>query len=55
MASVEFFGSVQADLGYTADWRDTGSLRIAMTDASVAELQQIASVAATAGLEVELD
>lgn len=54
MASVAFFESVEQDLGHTADWRATGSLRIAMSDASVAELQQIAGVASTAGLDVEL-
>lgn len=54
MASADFFRRVEAELGHSADWRETGSLRIAMSDASVAELRQIASVAAQTGLDVEL-
>lgn len=54
MASADFFRNVERDLGHTADWRETGSIRIAMSDSSVAELEQIAAVAAQADLEVEL-
>jgi len=54
MSSVETFRSMEADLGHTPDWREVGSLRIATSPGSVAELEQIASVAAIAGLEVEL-
>jgi glycine/D-amino acid oxidase-like deaminating enzyme len=54
VASAEFYRGMLKELGYTADWRETGSIRIAMSDAAVAELQQIASVAEEANLDVEL-
>ncbi len=54
MSSVQFFRACEADLGYPADWRETGSLRIAMSATAVAELEQIAHVAAEARLDVEL-
>lgn len=54
MASVSFFDSLERDLGYPADWRATGSLRIAISAAAEAELRQISAVAASAGLDVEL-
>lgn len=54
MSSVETFSSMKAALGHQPDWRAVGSVRIATSDSSVAELRQIASVAATASLEVEL-
>ena len=54
MSSVQFFRDCEAELGHPADWRETGSLRIAMSPAAVTELQQIAEVAAQAQLEVEL-
>ncbi len=54
MSSVQFFRDCEAELGYPADWRETGSLRIAMSPAAVAELEQIALVAAQAELDVEL-
>jgi glycine/D-amino acid oxidase-like deaminating enzyme len=54
MASAAFYRSIEETLGYTADWRETGSIRIAMSDSAVIELQQIAEVAAKADLHVEL-
>lgn len=54
IASAELYRNMERDLGYTADWRETGSIRIALSDTSVAELEQIAAVAKQADLEVEL-
>lgn len=54
IASAAFYRNLEKDLGYTADWRETGSIRLALSDASVAELEQIAAVAAQADLHVEL-
>ncbi len=54
MSSVQFFRDCEAELGHPADWRETGSLRIAMSQAAVTELEQVAEVAAQAQLEVEL-
>lgn len=54
MASAEFFRKLPQETGYTADWRETGSLRIAMSDAAIAEFEGIARVSQEAGLEVEL-
>jgi len=52
MASVATYSRIEQDTGCTADWRPTGSLRIAMTDGRVAEFRALARVAAAAGLEV---
>ncbi len=54
IASAAFYRNLEKDLGYTADWRESGSIRIALSDSSVAELEQIAGVAAQADLDVEL-
>ena len=54
MASAQLLRTMEQEVGYSADWRETGSLRIALSDTSVAELELIASVAAQAGLEVHL-
>jgi glycine/D-amino acid oxidase-like deaminating enzyme len=53
MASVAAYSRIEQDTGYTADWRQTGSLRIAMTSARAAEFRVLAEVARSAGLEVE--
>jgi glycine/D-amino acid oxidase-like deaminating enzyme len=52
MASVAAYSRIEQDTGCTADWRQTGSLRIAMTDERVAEFRALAEVAGSAGLEV---
>jgi glycine/D-amino acid oxidase-like deaminating enzyme len=52
MASVATYSRIEQDTGATADWRQTGSLRIAMTDERVAEFRALAGVAGSAGLEV---
>jgi len=53
MASVAEYSRMERDTGYTADWRQTGSVRIAMTDQRAAEFRDLAAVAQTAGLAVE--
>jgi glycine/D-amino acid oxidase-like deaminating enzyme len=53
MASVATFSRIEQETGYTADWRQTGSVRIAMTGERAAEFAALAAVAQAAGLEVE--
>jgi glycine/D-amino acid oxidase-like deaminating enzyme len=53
MASVALYSRIEEETGHTADWRQTGSLRLAMTDERVAEFRALAAVAAAAGLETE--
>jgi glycine/D-amino acid oxidase-like deaminating enzyme len=53
MASVATYSRIEQETGYTADWRQTGSVRIAMTGERAAEFRALASVARSAGLEVE--
>jgi glycine/D-amino acid oxidase-like deaminating enzyme len=53
MASVALYSRIEQETGYTADWRQTGSVRIALTGERAAEFRALASVAESAGLEVE--
>jgi len=53
MASVAMYSRIEQETGYTADWRQTGSIRVAMTRERVEEFGAMADVAAAAGLEVE--
>ena len=53
MASVAEYARIEQETGYPADWRQTGSVRIAMTAARAAEFRALAAVAGSAGLEVE--
>ena len=53
MASVAMYSRIEQDTGYTADWRQTGSIRIAMTRERIQEFRLMAGVAAAAGLDVE--
>ena len=53
MASVAMYSNIEQETGYTADWRQTGSIRIAMTAERVQEFRAMAGVAASAGLDVE--
>jgi glycine/D-amino acid oxidase-like deaminating enzyme len=53
MASVAAYSRIEQETGFTADWRQTGSVRIAMTGVRAAEFQTLAGVARSAGLEVE--
>lgn len=54
MASAQLLRTMEREVGHPADWRETGSLRIALSETSVAEIELIATVAAQAGLEVHL-
>ncbi|WP_163506973.1 NAD(P)/FAD-dependent oxidoreductase [Fodinicola acaciae] len=51
MASVRLFSRLEAETGYPPDWRQTGSIRIALTDERVAEFRRMATIAESAGLE----
>ena len=53
MASVAMYSRIEQETGYPADWRQTGSIRIAMTGERVQEFRKMAGVAAAAGLDVE--
>jgi glycine/D-amino acid oxidase-like deaminating enzyme len=53
MASVAAFARIERETGYTTDWRQTGSVRIAMNARRAAEFAALAEVARSAGLEVE--
>jgi glycine/D-amino acid oxidase-like deaminating enzyme len=53
MASVAAYARIEQETGFTADWRQTGSVRIAMTGERAAEFQALAGVARSAGLDVE--
>jgi glycine/D-amino acid oxidase-like deaminating enzyme len=53
MASVALYSRIEQETGYPADWRQTGSIRIAMTGERVREFRAMAGVAAAAGLDVE--
>ncbi len=53
MASVAAYARIEQETGYTADWRQTGSVRIATTAPRADEFRALAVVARSAGLEVE--
>jgi glycine/D-amino acid oxidase-like deaminating enzyme len=53
MASVAAYARIEQETGYPADWRQTGSVRIALTAERAAEFAALAGVARSAGLEVE--
>ena len=53
MTSVAAFSRIEQETGQPADWRQTGSIRIAMTRERAAEFRSMAEVAQAAGLEVE--
>ena len=53
MASAAMYSTIEQETGYTADWRQTGSIRIAMTGERVQEFRTMAGVAVSAGLDVE--
>jgi len=54
MDSVATFSRLQQRGGATPNWRQVGSLRIALSDARVEEFGRLCGTARTAGLEVEL-
>lgn len=53
MTSVAMFQGLERVTGVTPDWVECGSLRLALTPARVAEFEEMAGVAAKAGLEVD--
>jgi glycine/D-amino acid oxidase-like deaminating enzyme len=53
MASVATYSRIEQETGHTADWRQTGSIRIAMTEARVDEFRAMAAIADSVGLHVE--
>ena len=53
MRSVETFAGLEEETGVCPDWRQTGSVRLALEPARVVELQGMAAIAGAAGLEVE--
>ena len=53
MAAAEVFRKFERETGYTMDYRECGAVRLALSDASVAELRQIAETAEITGLPVE--
>jgi glycine/D-amino acid oxidase-like deaminating enzyme len=53
MAAAEVFRHFERDAGYSMDYRECGAVRIALSDASVRELRQIAETAQVTGLPVE--
>ncbi|BBZ36759.1 NAD(P)/FAD-dependent oxidoreductase [Mycolicibacterium confluentis] len=54
MEAAEFYRRMEADLGVSSDWRETGSLRVALSDETAAEYRAMADIAESAGLEVEI-
>src|SRR5579859_5643351 len=53
MAAAEVYRNFDRETGYTMDYRECGAVRLALSDASIAELRQIAETAEITGLPVE--
>jgi glycine/D-amino acid oxidase-like deaminating enzyme len=53
MAATRVYRDFERETGYTMDYRECGAVRLALSDASVAELRQIAATAEVTGLPVE--
>lgn len=53
MTSVELFSSLEKETGVSPDWRQTGSIRLALEPARVTEHLAMQAVAQSVGLEVE--
>ena len=53
MAAAEIYRTFERDTGYTMDYKECGAVRLALSETSVRELQQIADTAAVTGLPVE--
>src|SRR5262245_17400151 len=53
MAAADVYRSFERETGYPMDYRECGAVRLALSDASVAELKQIADTAEITGLPVE--
>ncbi len=53
MAAAEVFRNFERDTGHSVDYRECGAVRLALSDASVRELRQIAETAEVTRLPVE--
>jgi glycine/D-amino acid oxidase-like deaminating enzyme len=53
MAAAQVYRNFERDAGYPMDYRECGAVRLALSDTSVRELEQIADTAAVTGLPVE--
>jgi glycine/D-amino acid oxidase-like deaminating enzyme len=53
MAAAAVYRDFERDAGYPMDYRQCGAVRLALSDVSVRELEQIADTAAVTGLPVE--
>jgi glycine/D-amino acid oxidase-like deaminating enzyme len=53
MAAAEVYRNFERETGYPMDYRECGAVRLALSDASVGELKQIAETAEITGLPVE--
>jgi glycine/D-amino acid oxidase-like deaminating enzyme len=53
MAAAEVYRNFERETGYPMDYRECGAVRLALSDASVGELRQIADTAGITGLPVE--
>jgi len=53
MAAADIYRNFERDVGYSMDYRECGAVRLALSEASVQELRQIAETAAVTGLPVE--
>jgi glycine/D-amino acid oxidase-like deaminating enzyme len=53
MAAAEVYRNFERETGYPMDYRECGAVRLALSDASVGELRQIAETAEITGLPVE--
>ncbi len=53
MAAAAVYRGFEAETGYPMDYRECGAVRLALSDPSVAELEQIAETAQVTGLPVE--
>jgi glycine/D-amino acid oxidase-like deaminating enzyme len=53
MSSVAMYSRIERETGYPADWRQTGSVRVATRADRIAEFEALAATARSAGLQVE--
>lgn len=54
MRSADLYRRMESEFGTGADWRETGSLRLALSEQTEQQVRQLADVAGQAGLHVEL-
>jgi glycine/D-amino acid oxidase-like deaminating enzyme len=53
MAAADLYRRFEQDTGYSMDYRESGAVRLALSETSVQELHQIAETAQVTGLPVE--